>query len=162
MSKIEAYKPRITPIPYDNLNTAYPPMCYVNHEKTGGWHPETKAITVFKATAEEFSVEEFLWNMAAAVEAGCVDSDTFVLDFFGSLERVDAFAEALEEYDSQEFWVNERLFHAMKAGLNTYEAACITFSNMADKFREKAHDEVKALKTAKKPAAKKKVKQSDS
>lgn len=156
MSKIEAYQPRCTLSPYDDW-AKFKPDFYVTHENTGGFNPETKAITPFKADFEEFSAEDFLHNMTAAVEAGCVDSDTFVLDFFGSSERAEAFADFLDEYAESEFWVNERFFHAMVDALNTYEGGCVTFESMAEKFREKCEDEVKALSKSK-PTAKKKTK----
>jgi hypothetical protein len=158
MTKIAAYKPRQTPIPYDNLKGEYPPLFYVNHAETGGWHPKTKEISVITADFDEYSAEDALFNMTAAVEAGCVDSKTFVLDFFGTVENADLFADALQEYGESEFWVNERFFHAMVDALSAYEGSCRSFEAMADRFREKARDEADAFAKSKKPAAKKKAK----
>lgn len=152
MAKIEAYKPRVTPIAYDDLKGSNPPAFYVNHDETGGWHPKTKAITPFKASYDDHSVEEWLQNITAAVEAGSVDSTTFLQDFFGTPAAAAEFADQLESYGSEEWWVNDRYFNAVMAALNGYEGNCYTFEAMAEAVRDRVEGWAKNVK---KPAAKK-------
>jgi len=120
----------------------------------GGWNSYRKTVTPFKAPGKH-SAEELLWNLTEAVEAGAVNTENFLVKFFKDPDDILAFADALEEYGEDGFWVNERFFQAMERALVTDETNLATFALMADAFREAAKDVKAAAKAAAKAPAKK-------
>lgn len=132
MAKIAKYVPQVTNCAFDWTEK------YV--AEFGGFSPATSKITPFVIN-DDTNVEELLWNMTVAVEAGAVDNETFLQTFFKSKKDAVAFADGLEEYGQDgEFWVNDRFFCAMEQALNTNEANLSTFDGIADVFREAAAD----------------------
>jgi hypothetical protein len=156
---LPAYKPTPTQLCYDKGSIVVP-LIGTDTKKWGGFNPKTKTFTAFKLiTDEDMSVQEYLDNMTAAIEAGVVFSETFVLDFFGTEEKVGEFAQLLIDHYGQ-YWVNDRHFNALYGALECNEDECFSYEAMADVFIEKAERETREKNPppAKKAAAKKKAK----
>ncbi|MDO8252583.1 MAG: hypothetical protein Q7T78_23085 [Rhodoferax sp.] len=160
---VAAYKPRITPISYDGIDSNTPsgalPELLDRLDSRGGYDPRTGKLTPFKNISDDFDeslINEMLDSMTAAVEAGLGTPATFLKDFFATDKDVQNFADALDDYaDEGTFWVNDRHFNAFINAMNADEKDAVTYSAMADRIRELVEIERELAQKSAKAAAKK-------
>jgi hypothetical protein len=120
----------------------------------GGWNAFRKMLGPF-ANPGEREVDELLWNMTEAVEGGKVTRELFLFSFFGDRKAVNKFADRLDEYNENGWWLNERFYQAFERALNANEEDLQTFSTLADAMRAKADEEHEVAKKQRRAAAKK-------
>ena len=160
---IAAYKPQITRISYDGIDSNTPPgelpELLDRLETRGGYDPRTGKLTPFKNMSDDFDeslINQMLDSMTAAVESGLGTPATFLKDFFATDKDVQNFTDALDAYaDEGTFWVNDRHFNAFINVANANEEHAVTYSAMADRIRELYEIECEKSQRAAKSAAKK-------
>jgi len=111
MPRIKRYKPRQTQIELHSEG-------YSGFQRFGGWDEKTQALApikysqlVEKHSGGDFAVLPYaLDSITLAVEAGLIDTETFVDQAFASRHDFLAFCKDLEM--AGDFWVNERHFYA--------------------------------------------------
>ncbi|MEO8118848.1 MAG: hypothetical protein ABI606_05950 [Rhodoferax sp.] len=141
---VAAYKPQITPISYDGIDSNTPsgalPELLDRLDSRGGYDPRTGKLTSFKNISDDFDeslINEMLDSLTAAVEAGLSTPATFLKDFFATDDDIQNFADALDDYaDEGTFWVNDRHFNAFVNATNGDERDAVTYAAMADRIRE--------------------------
>lgn len=134
MTKPTGYTPTPTKLQFERDGSLK--LWMESHAKLGGWNPETKTFTAF-TLSEDFDDGEtnyVLDSLAAAVEAGVLEQDSFIDVAFGK-DGLTNFVPMLEAYDESEFWVNERFAQAFMY-LGFYEGQCRTFSSIAEALVE--------------------------
>lgn len=160
---VAAYKPQITAISYDGIDSHTPagelPELLDRLAERGGYDPRSGKLTPFKNTSDDFDeslINQMLDSMTAAVEAGLGTPATFFKDFFATEKDVQNFADALDDYSAEgTFWVNDRHFNAFINAVNAYEESGVTYSAMAEHIRALFDlEREQALKTAKLAAKK--------
>lgn len=138
--KIAAYTPLITPSPYDSVTTSkHLPEIVMRYDEIGGFNPLTGTITPFKNVLPKEvggvpRTFEYLDNITAAVEAGHVDPETFLSDFFETMKDWQSLAARLE--DCADDRVNDRHFNAFTAAF-AGDGFCITYPEIGDTFVER-------------------------
>lgn len=160
---LAGYKPKITPISYDDIDSHTPtgalPELLDRLETRGGYDPRTGKLVPFKNISDDFDeslINEMLDSMTAAVEAGLGTQATFLKDFFATDKDVQNFADALDDYaDEGTFWVNDRHFNAFIHAALASEEHAVTYSAMAERIRELFEIEREQAQKAAKAAAKK-------
>ena len=160
---VAAYKPQITTISYDGIDSNTPsgalPELLDRLETRGGYDPRTGKLVPFKNISDDFDeslINEMLDSMTAAVEAGLGTQATFLKDFFATDKDVQNFADALDEYaDEGTFWVNDRHFNAFIHAALASEEHAVTYAAMAERIRELFEIEREQAQKAAKAAAKK-------
>lgn len=159
---VAAYKPQITPISYDGIDSNTPagelPELLDRLEQRGGYDPRTGQLTPFKNISDDFDeslINQMLDSLTAAVEAGLGTPATFFKDFFATESDVQNFADALDDYSAEgTFWVNDRHFNAFIKAANANEEHAVTYVAMADRIRELFDMEHEKAKKVAKQAAK--------
>ena len=162
---VAAYKPRLTPISYDDIDSHTPatelPEFLERIAQRGGYDPRTGKLTPFKNISDDFDecmINEMLDSMTAGVEAGLGTPATFFTDFFATEQDVQNFSDALDDYSSEgTFWVNDRHFNAFVHATNASEENAVTYSAMADCIRTMFDAEREKAKKSAKPTPKKNV-----
>lgn len=162
-SMVAAYKPQITPISYDGIDSNTPsgelPELLDRLEERGGYDPRTGKLTPFKNITNDFDeslINQMLDSMTAAVEAGLGTPATFFQDFFATEKDVQNFADALDDYSAEgTFWVNDRHFNAFLHAAHADEENAVTYGAIADRIRELFDIEREQTKKSVKNAAKK-------
>ena len=160
---VAAYKPQITPISYDGIDSNTPsgelPELLDRLEERGGYDPRTGKLTPFKNLTNDFDeslINQMLDSMTAAVEAGLGTPATFFQDFFATEKDVQNFADALDDYSAEgTFWVNDRHFNAFLRAAHADEENAVTYGDIADRIRELFDIEQVQAQKAVKNAAKK-------
>lgn len=160
---VAAYKPQVTPISYDGIDSNTPPgelpELLDRLEERGGYDPRTGKLTPFKNISDDFDdglINQMLDSMTAAVEAGLGTPATFFEDFFATEKDVQNFADALDDYSAEgTFWVNDRHFNAFIKAADADEENAVTYSAMADRMRELFEIKREQAKKAAKVTAKK-------
>lgn len=120
----------------------------------GGWNAFRKTLGPFVNPGER-EVDELLWNMTEAIERGKVTRELFLFSFFGDKKAVNKFADRLDEYNENGWWLNERFYQAFERALSANEEDLQTFSALADAMRAKADEEHEAAKARHRAAANK-------
>lgn len=159
---VAAYKPQITPISYDGIDSNTPagelPELLDRLEQRGGYDPRTGQLTPFKNISDDFDeslINQMLDSLTAAVEAGLGTPATFFKDFFATESDVQNFADALDDYSAEgTFWVNDRHFNAFINAANANEEHAVTYDAMAERIRELFDMEREKAKRAAKQTAK--------
>lgn len=121
---IPAYKPQIFPLKPNN--------------KFGGFFTETNTIKPFSEHGAD--VYEILESITAAAEAGVVDRNRWVSQFFANSEVFDNFMENLESYDQCYRIVDQwyrALFHIVDL---MDEEGFVTSAEIVEKLREQAQE----------------------
>jgi hypothetical protein len=128
------YTPAITRIEINDLYKK-------NFAAFGGWDPEAKKVKklqfakMMKAYTEDMSLCAPAYAMdtiALAVEAGELDEESFNKLLKGA--DLEALCDGLADYE--EWWVNERHFHAMATLMGYFEEQLNTYPNIGEALRE--------------------------
>lgn len=102
MPKIKGYKPHPSIIWLDTEG-------YRENRRFGGWDTQKKALVPIDypnlAVAENDPQRWALDSITLAVEAGTIDTDTFVEQAFATRADFEAFCNALRDFD---WWLNDR------------------------------------------------------
>lgn len=123
MAIIEAYKPGLHEL--------------VSTGTTGGFDPASKTFTPFKGYTD---VHKVLDAMAAAVEAGTIDTDKWVSQIFASTADFEEFLDGYSAYDEC-YRTYDRWYLALFRIANRGdEEQFVTSQEIADKLREVAYE----------------------
>lgn len=138
---VTAYKARHCALAFDSVNgntsvDALPELLK-RHEELGGYDPRTGKLTPFKNMSDQYDkslTKEYLDSIAAAIEAGLGNRETFIKDFFAEDEDWQMFAALLDEH-SKLYWLNVRHFDAFLDAVDVSEEDALTYAAFADRIR---------------------------
>jgi len=109
MPKIKAYKPHPSVIWVDAEG-------YRENGRFGGWETKKQSLIpmeyAYLAATDNDSQRWALDSITLAIEAGAIDTDTFVAQAFATPADFEAFCTALSDFD---WWLNDRHKNAFRS-----------------------------------------------
>lgn len=140
MAKIESYNAKPTPLIFEDNASEKQVAAMLEF---GGWDPAKKALTPIRvgALVAKPGAPTITWvfdSLAAAAEAGVLDSEDWMNQVFASGDDLQVFIELLQE-SGDIWWVNDRHFWALEC-LGFDESDTVTYARVADALAQLAED----------------------
>ncbi|MGF6937151.1 hypothetical protein OKW41_006313 [Paraburkholderia sp. UCT70] len=134
MAKIEAYAARPTPLLFENEEGQRAASALIEF---GGWNHVTKTLTPMsvEALTQKPGAPVLTWffdSLAAAAEAGVLDTDGLADQLFADSVDIDALVGLMRD-GSEMYWVNDRYFWSLQECFFS-EEDCTSFGALADAF----------------------------
>ncbi|WP_029970728.1 hypothetical protein [Paraburkholderia graminis] len=134
MAKIEAYAARPTPLMFENEEGQRAAGALIEF---GGWNHTKKTLAPIsvEALAQKPGAPVLNWffdSLAAAAEAGALDTDGLADQLFADSADIDALLELMRD-GSEMHWLNDRYFWALQNCFSDED--CTSFDALADAFQ---------------------------